>query len=133
MGKEKILIVEDEAIVAMLLKKTLTGWGYDVCGTVASGQEAIEKALSLHPDLILMDILLDDGTSGVEAAQAIQKEMPMRIIYTTGTANEGLLERAATTNPVAVLRKPYGLEDLEESLSRALRTPSSAGDMEEAP
>ncbi len=123
MGKKKVLIVEDEAVVAMLLKKTLTGWGYDVCDTAASGQGAIEKALSLRPDLILMDILLDDGTSGVEAAQAIQKEMPIRIIYTTGAADEGLLERAAATNPVAVLRKPYGLEELQAYVEKALKTP----------
>ena len=71
--QSKILVVEDEALTGMELEKKLVQWGYDVVGIVSSGEDAVEKALELEPDLILMDILLKGYMNGVEAAKIIKK------------------------------------------------------------
>ena len=94
MDKIKILVVEDEIIVAMELKQQLETMGYEVVGTAASGKEAIEVALEKNPDVILMDIMLKGEMDGIEAAEKIHNYQDTHIIYTTAYSDKEILERA---------------------------------------
>jgi CheY-like chemotaxis protein len=81
MADARILIVEDEHIIAWDLERRLTRLGYAVLGIVSSGQDAIEKALELRPDLILMDIRLPGNMDGIEAAERIRAQLQTVILY----------------------------------------------------
>src|ERR1700722_19418647 len=95
----RILVVEDERIVARSLRKQLTALGYEVVECVASGKEAIQQAGELRPDLVLMDISLDGPMDGVEAAAAIRKQFRVPVVYLTAYSNKEILERAKITEP----------------------------------
>ena len=104
MENEKlILVVEDEAITAILYSKVLTRAGYRVCKPVATGEEAITTADSESPDIILMDINLIGEIDGIEAAEKILEHHPVPIIFLTGYSNEDTHQRALKLNPVAYL------------------------------
>jgi len=117
--KIKILIAEDEAIIAQCLKMELELHGYDVCKFVAEGEEAIETAKEEKPDIILMDINLSGKMDGIEAARQIiaLKEIP--IIFMTGFNDTNIIKKAKEINPVAYLEKPievYEVIPIIESL-----------------
>jgi len=116
--KIKILIVEDEAIIAQFLKMELELSGYDVCNYVASGEEAIIEAKEKEPDLILMDIYLAGEIDGIEAAQKIRSHQGTPIIICTGYTESELFERAKKINPVAYLRKPIVAEEVKEVIDK---------------
>src|SRR5574342_581045 len=90
----KILVVEDENIVAKDIQNTLKGLGYVVTAVVASGEEAIQKAAETQPDLVLMDIMLKGYQDGVEAARQILTRYNIPVIYLTAYTDETTLERA---------------------------------------
>ncbi|BAZ52861.1 two-component hybrid sensor and regulator [Nostoc sp. NIES-4103] len=115
-----ILIVEDEAIVAKDLGNRLKRFGYTVPAIASSGQEAINKALEIRPDLVLMDIRLKGEMDGVEAAQEIHKYLDIPIIYLTAYADEHTLERAKITEPFGYLLKPFKERELQTNIEIAL-------------
>ena len=119
MGKEKILIVEDERIVAVDIKRTLIGCGYQVCGIVSNSQAAIEKAFSLSPDLILMDIMLGDGSDGIITAEKILEKKDIPIIFLTAYADEETLQRARVINPFGYIIKPFEERELHATIEMA--------------
>src|SRR5438034_11275622 len=98
-SRKRILIVEDQRLIAVDIEKTLQRIGYDVVGKAASGDEAIAKATEILPDLILMDIRLDSGIDGIQAAEAIRARTDTPIVYLTGFADEETILRAKTTSP----------------------------------
>ena len=100
----RILVVEDEAIVAMALRGRLENLGYDAVGVVASGEEAIEKADELRPDLVLMDIRLSGAMDGIEAAELIRVRFDIPVVYLTAYADQATLDRAKLTGPFGYLR-----------------------------
>ncbi len=120
-NKGVILIVEDEQIVGENLRESLIENGYSVpvlpCVT---GEEAIRKAGEIRPDLILMDIKLEGEMDGVEAVEAIRKEMNVPVIYLTAYSNEGFLERAERTGPFGYINKPYKTNDVLVNVRMAL-------------
>ncbi|WP_414469054.1 methanogen output domain 1-containing protein [Methanobacterium sp. ACI-7] len=118
--KSKILIVEDEKILAMGLKHKLDIMGYEVVGITSSGLEAIEKAREEFPNLILMDIVLKGQMDGIEAAQKIINLYNIPVIYTTAYADEEILERAMVTEPYGYLTKPYNEAQLHANIKMAL-------------
>jgi two-component system cell cycle sensor histidine kinase/response regulator CckA len=83
MHATRILVVEDERIVARSLWRQLTTLGYEVVGRVSSGEEAIQQAEELRPDLVLMDISLDGPMDGVEAAAIIRKQFRLPVVYSS--------------------------------------------------
>ncbi len=115
----KILLVEDESIEAMDIKQTLESFGYEVPYVASSGEEAIEKALEIMPDLILMDIILKGRTDGVEVASQI-KNLDIPIIYLTAHSEESTIERAKLTGPYGYIIKPYDLTELKYAIELAL-------------
>ncbi len=106
MKKIKILIVEDEALIARCLKMDLELIGFDVCDFVASGEESIIKAKEKNPDVIIMDINLSGKMDGIDAAAEIINYKKIPIIFCTGYGNKELVDRAQKLNPLAFLRKP---------------------------
>ncbi len=121
MGKTKILIVEDEAIIAKDMQLRLEHMGYDIPMIAASGEDAILKALDGKPDLILMDIFLIGKMDGIEAAQQIHLKDNIPVIYLTSYEDASIMDRAKTTNPCAYLIKPVSDRDLQDSIESSLK------------
>ncbi len=111
MSKSKILVVEDDLITARSIESALKELGHDVLDIVTSGEEAIQKASEVHPDLILMDIKLDGKMDGIEAARQIKDHFNIPVIYLTAHADDATLERAKITEPYSYILKPF--EDRE--------------------
>ena len=115
MNKAKILIVEDESIVALDMKNTLTNFGYEVTNCVTNYNDAITSVETNKPELILMDINLGNGKDGINVAEKIySKNIP--IIYITACADEKTINRAIRTNPVSYLIKPFKREELKSNI-----------------
>ncbi|BAQ66640.1 hypothetical protein GM3709_3405 [Geminocystis sp. NIES-3709] len=116
----KILVVEDESIVAQDLQMILEDLGYNVPMFVDSGEKAIEKALEIKPNLILMDIRLIGEMDGITAAQKIIETLDIPIIYLTAHGDEKTLERAKTTQPFGYIIKPFTEQELRIAAEIAL-------------
>lgn len=120
MSLPRVLIVEDEAIVAKDIENTLHVLGYSVPAIAASGEAAIEKAEALHPDLILMDIKLKGPIDGVRAASEIGGRLGIPVVYLTAHADEATLRRAKITQPFGYVVKPFDQRDLHAAVEIAL-------------
>jgi CheY-like chemotaxis protein len=120
MTTARILIVEDERIVAIDLQRRLVRMGYRVVAIAASGPEAIDKAQALRPDLILMDIRLQGRMDGVEAAQHIHAHMRMPIVFMTAYVDETTMQRARAVTPWGCLRKPFDTRTVQITIESAL-------------
>jgi light-regulated signal transduction histidine kinase (bacteriophytochrome) len=116
----KILVVEDETIIAMELGLQLKRMGYDVVGRVDSGARAIEKATELHPDLILMDIVMPGEMDGIDASKQIISKQNIPIIFLTAYADEKYIKRAREVGPFGYLVKPYEDRELRAAIEVAL-------------
>ncbi len=121
MNKARILIVEDENVVAKDIQGRLNQLGYSVPFTVASGEEALRKAREIDPQLILMDIRLSKGfLNGVEAAEQINEKFDIPVVYLTAYADQATMERAKLTNPFGYILKPFQTKELHISIEMAL-------------
>jgi two-component system, cell cycle sensor histidine kinase and response regulator CckA len=120
MPQTKILVTEDEGIVAMDVESRLQTLGYAVAGVAASGEEAIRLAETTRPDLILMDIKLMGQLDGVSAAEQIRTRFDIPVIYLTAYADDATLQRAKITEPYAYLIKPFEERELLTAIEIAL-------------
>jgi PAS domain S-box-containing protein len=116
----KIMVVEDEGIIAQDIKNCLENLGYNVPDVVYTGQEAIEKAASVRPDLILMDIVLKGDIDGIETAAEIRKRYNIPIVYLTAYEDDKTLKRAKVTEPMGYILKPFEERYLRSSIEMAL-------------
>jgi DNA-binding NtrC family response regulator len=116
MIKKKILIVEDEVITAMSLQHLLEHWGCGKCEQVSSGKEAIEKAMSEKPDIVLIDINLRGETNGIEAAKQLQARFCVPIIFITGYSDEETIKEAKKIKPVGYFVKPLDFNKLRSTI-----------------
>ncbi|QYO62923.1 EAL domain-containing protein [Leptolyngbya sp. 7M] len=117
----KILIAEDELIVAENIARHLNQQGYLVVAIVDSGEAAVAEAAQTQPDLILMDIMLQGEIDGVRAASAINAQCHLPVIYMTAYADDKTLERAKQTDPYGYLVKPFKPHDLKTTIEVALQ------------
>lgn len=115
-----ILIVEDEAIVALDLRLQLQDLGYQVVGVARSAAEAVAAVRQHRPHLVLMDVRLQGQGDGVEAAEQIRREMPTPVIFLTSHSDAETVQRAARTAPYGYLTKPYQLKELRAGIEVAL-------------
>ena len=120
MANEKILIVEDEAIVMLHIRRALEKLGYIVAGMAGAGDEAVIKATEIRPDLVLMDIVLKGEIDGIEAADKIRTALNVPVIYLTAHADEATLQRAKVTEPFGYIVKPFRERDLQIAIEFAL-------------
>ncbi len=121
MATERVLVVEDERVVARDIEKRLKKLGYVVPASVASGEAAIEQVAKLRPDLVLMDIRLKGQMDGIEAAEQIRADFDTPVIYLTAYADEATLQRAKVTEPFGYIVKPFDERDLQVAIEVALR------------
>lgn len=105
--KEKILVVEDETIIALHLKDILDDWGYNTTAMVTSGDDALRKTEEIQPDLVLMDINIQGDIDGVETAEKIQDSFNIPVIYVTGYTDEATLERLKKARLCGFIPKPF--------------------------
>jgi PAS domain S-box-containing protein len=120
MSSTKILIVEDEVIVAENLHIKLEQLGYGVAGIAVKGEEAIKMALRLKPQLILMDIQLNGQEDGIHAAEMIRAQYDVPVIYLTAHSDPATLARAKLTGPFGYILKPFEMRDLSTQIELAL-------------
>ena len=116
----RILVVEDEPVVALDLRTRLTRMGYIVSETVARGEDAVEFVGTLCPNLILMDIRLRGVMDGISAAEEIRKRYGLPVIYLTAHADEATVNRARTTEPFGYILKPFDERELRTVIEMAL-------------
>jgi PAS domain S-box-containing protein len=120
MAYAQIMIVEDDLITAIDIQHRLENLGYDVPVIVSSGEEAIQKAEDIHPDLILMDILLEGDIDGVTAAKQIRARFNIPVIYLTAYSDENILQQAKITEPYGYILKPFNERSLQTTIEMAL-------------
>lgn len=125
--QKKILVVEDETIMARDLQSKLESLGYSVSAVIPSGEEAVEKTGELMPDLVLMDIALEGDMDGIEAADLIKNRFNIPVIYLTAYADDDILERAKITEPFGYMIKPFGERGLHSTIEMAIYKHESAG------
>jgi class 3 adenylate cyclase len=116
----KILIAEDETIIAKDIERTLIKLGYEVVGSVRSGETLLEQYTSINPDLILMDINLEGGLSGIEVSREIQKKSEIPVIYLTAFADDRTLDEAKITEPFGFIIKPFDEDTLRTSIEMGI-------------
>lgn len=120
MEKFRILIVEDEAIIAHDLTLRLRRLGFEICGAVPTGQEAIDLAGVKEPDVVLMDIMLKGEMDGIEAARVIRKRYRLPVIFVTAFTNTRAFRLIKRLYPYAYLTKPFEDEELKGVIDKAL-------------
>ncbi|MEW5849963.1 MAG: ATP-binding protein [Myxococcota bacterium] len=120
MAAARVLVVEDEQIVALDLADRLMRLGYEVVGTSDNGAAAIELAGELLPDVILMDIRLRGEVDGVDAATQIRRQHDVPVVYLTAHGDPATVARAKATEPYGYLLKPFEQQDLQIALEMAL-------------
>jgi PAS domain S-box-containing protein len=124
MNPKKILIVEDDNLIAESLESGLNGLGYDVVGISSTGTNAIEKAGLLKPDLILMDIILQDQVSGIEAAEVIRIKYGIPVVFLTASTDPSTVSDVGLTSPFGFVGKPFNETELHASVEIALQKSS---------
>ncbi len=127
----KILIVEDEMIVAKDMQETLKSKGYAVTAIVNSGRDAIKEAKKEQPDLILMDIVLKGKMDGIETAKRIHKDFDIPIIFITAFSSNKILQRAKAAKPYAYITKPFDNIELYTNIEIALHKHQANKELQE--
>lgn len=120
MTKPRILIVEDEIIVAMDIQQILEKLGYDVYAVVSSGEESIKKASRIKLDLVLMDIKLKGKINGLKAAQHLQKRFNLPVIYLSAYGDDVTKESSQRTKHFGFIHKPFQEKELRSIIEKAL-------------
>lgn len=126
MAHERILIVEDEKITSMDIRQMLVDFGYRPLGPVASGDDAVASALSLRPDVVLMDIILKGSMNGIQAAEAIRAQSRCPVIFVTGNSDKLTVDSANATQPFGLVLKPIDEHELHAAIEKALHRPEGA-------
>ena len=120
MNNEKILIVEDERIIAIDLQRRLENFGYRVTGVAATGPQAIESVENEPPDIILMDIMLSGDMDGIDTAEIVKERFEIPVMFLTAYSDEKTLQRAKNVEPLGYILKPFKEKELYTSIDIAL-------------
>ncbi len=120
MAGERILVVEDEAVVARDLEQTLVRLGYEVVGVAQFAAEAVGKVAESRPDLVLMDISLQGDKDGIQAAEVIGTRFGTPVVFLTAHTDKATVARAQSAKPAGYIVKPFNREKLHETIAAAL-------------
>lgn len=115
----RVLIVEDELLIAINLEQYLEDWGYQVCAFARDADEAYEKAGSLQPDVLLMDVRLANNSSGIEAARRIMEAFHIPSVFVTGNLDRETVAEINPLNPLGLVPKPIDQWLLRSALETA--------------
>lgn len=124
----RVMVVEDEVIVALAIKETVEDLGHEVCGLARSEAEALSLADTERPDIALMDVQLAGPVDGVEAARRLRADLGIRSLFLSGCADHATLARLTASYPLGVVHKPFSSAQLKVALdlaSRRLRLPAA--------
>jgi DNA-binding response OmpR family regulator len=120
LANANILIVEDEAIVALELKYRLTKLGYDVCGTASTGSKAIQIAENYKPDLALMDVQIKGSLNGIEVASLLKDKFGIPSIFLSAFSDELTKQQMANICDFEHLQKPFEASELKNAIERMI-------------
>ncbi len=120
MSKKRILIVEDEALTVLALQQELAELGYEIAGDASTAADALRVAEANRADLVLMDIQLDGGVSGIAAAAAIRGHLDIPVVFLTAHASTVTIAQAVDSGAFAYLLKPYTVPELKAAIEIAL-------------
>lgn len=130
--KEKVLVVEDETIIAFDIKTCLEKSGYTVLGIAAYGEQAIKYVEQLQPDIVLMDVMLKGEMNGIEAAEKIVTNFHIPVVYLTAYSDESTIKKAKITQPFGYIIKPFEETQLTTTIEIALNKHQTELSMREA-
>ena len=116
----RILVAEDDGMIAEAICDRLTEAGYEVVARPDSGAGAVEAALTLRPDLVLMDVRLKGDMDGIRASELINQRMRMPVVYLTGDSDQKTLERAKSASAYGYVLKPFHIRNLIVAIEVAL-------------
>ncbi|NIP38070.1 MAG: response regulator [Candidatus Dadabacteria bacterium] len=131
MQKTRVMVVEDESIVAKNIQTRLKQLGYVVPLTVSSGEEALEKIESIEPNIVLMDVVLDGKMDGIETAEIIYSKYKTPVVYLTAYADDETLERAKRSTPFGYIVKPFEVKELKSVIEIALSSYNTHSELKE--
>lgn len=120
MGRARVLLVEDDMLIAWTISALLKQLGCTVVDYADNAEQAVERAIAVKPDVILMDIGLAGSRDGIAAAEEIRAHTGQSVIYLTGHADVATLQRAAETEPLSFIFKPFDEVTLSAALAQAL-------------
>ena len=123
--KKRVLIVEDEFLLALQMEQVLLGAGFEVTGLAADAATAVRLAAETQPQLVLMDVRLNGQRDGVDAAVEIWQRFQIRSLFVTGNTETATGPRAEAAHPVGVLSKPYRESDVIRSVQQAFAPPTN--------
>jgi len=118
----RVLVVEDETIIAMDLQGILKQFGYEVCRIVSSGEESIQTAKECHPDIVLMDIKLRGAMNGITAANHIRTDLDIPVVYLTAYSDPYTMSNVKASKPEGFIYKPFEECQLKKVLKEVLIT-----------
>ena len=131
MQKTRVMVVEDESIVAKNIQTRLKQLGYIVPVTVSSGEEALEKIESVRPHIVLMDVVLDGEMDGIQTAEVIYNKYRTPVVYLTAYADDETLERAKRSTPFGYIVKPFEVKELKSVIEIALNSYNKLSELRE--
>jgi two-component system, response regulator PdtaR len=117
----RILLVEDDDIIAKVTEWRLKNLGYTVCGRASTSAETMEMVVQYKPDLVLMDINIRGETDGIDTALMIRRDFDIPVVYITSHSDGTTLERAKETKPDGFIVKPFEDNDLRVAIGLALK------------
>jgi len=133
MGKGRLLVVEDEAIVALGIQSNLERLGYEVVGLAGTAREALAQAEAFMPDLVLMDVMLEGGgMDGIDTARELRERFNLPVVYLSAATDEKTLERAKRTDPFGYLTKPFKDHELSLTIEVALYKSRTEAQLQES-
>ena len=120
MTKPKILIVEDESLIALEIETRLKKYGYEICGKATNSEETLKIVQTETPDLVLMDIMIKGKLDGIQTTKEINKLSNIPVVYLTAYVDQKTIDRAKETNPFGYLSKPIQERDLRSTIEMAI-------------
>ncbi|MGZ6096348.1 MAG: response regulator, partial [Polyangiales bacterium] len=120
MGRARVMIVEDERIVALELEDRLRRMGYDVVGSFGSGEQAVRAAPDLAPELAVLDIRLAGSMDGVDVAEDLKRRLDLAIVFLSAYADDETVSRVKATEPLGYVLKPFEERALQATIETAL-------------
>jgi CheY-like chemotaxis protein len=117
---KRVFIVEDEMIQAVILEKTIEKFGFEIVGSAKNGENAIKMIEELRPDIITMDIQLEDTIDGINVADKVQQHYLPEVIFITGNSDSLNYSRAKEVGFVAFITKPVQVEELKKALEKCV-------------